>query len=83
MRSTRATAALARLNNRCQDHHYAMAQTGAGQFYLLERVDGISERVSDPLSLDDFVLFVDKMGPQQVRRITKNDAAFAKQLVKK
>jgi len=83
MRSTRATAALARLNNRSKEHHYAMAQTGAGLFYLSERIDGSDEKVSDALPLDDFVRFVDAMGPQQVRRMTKNDTAFAKQLAKK
>ena len=83
MRSTRATAAVARLNNRSKEHHYAMAQTGAGLFYLSERIDGSDARVSDALPLDDFVRFVDAMGPQQVRRMTKNDVAFAKQLVKK
>jgi hypothetical protein len=83
MRSTRATAAVARLNNRSTEHDYALAQTGAGLFYLSERIDGNNVRISDALPLDDFVRFVDAMGPQQVRRITKNDAAFAKQLVRK
>ena len=83
MRSTRGTAAVARLNNRSKEHHYVMAQTGAGLFYLSEQIDGSDKRVSDALPLDDFVRFVDAMGPQQVRRVTKNDAAFAKQLVKK
>lgn len=83
MRSTRATAAVARLNNRSKEHHYVMAQTGAGLFYLSERIDGSDERVSEILPLDGFVLFVDAMGPQQVRRMTKNDVGFAKQLVKK
>ena len=35
------------------------------------------------LPLDDFVRFVNAQGPQQAPRITKNDAAFARQLVRK
>lgn len=83
MRSTRATAAVARLNNRSKEHYYVMTQTGAGLFYLSERTDGNDKRVSEALPLDDFVLFVDGMGTQVVRRMTKNDVAFAKQLTKK
>jgi len=83
MRSTRATAAVARLNTRSSEHDYALAQTGAGLFYLSQRVDGNFTRVSDALPLDAFVRLVDTMGPQQVRRVTKSDAAFAKQLVRK
>lgn len=83
MRSTRATVVVAKLNIRSGEHCYMMTQTGAGLFYLSERVDGSNVRVSDALPLDDFVRFVEAMGPQQVRRMTKNDAAFAKQLRKK
>ena len=83
MRSTRATAAVDRLNKRSTEHHYVMIQTGAGLFYLSEPVDGIDRRVTEVLGLDDFVSAVNGMGPQQVRRVTKNDAAFARQLVRK
>jgi len=83
MRSTRATAAVARLNNRSKEQYYSLAQTGSGLFYLSERIDGSNVRVSETLPLDEFVRFVDAMGPQQVRRMTKSDVAFAKQLVKK
>jgi hypothetical protein len=36
-----------------------------------------------PLELDEFVAFVNGLGPQEVRRMTRNDIAFEKQLVKK
>ena len=36
-----------------------------------------------PMPLDEFDIFVNSLGPQQVRRVTKNDAAFEKQLVRK
>lgn len=83
MRSTRATAAVARLNERSEGRHYLMVITGSGQFLLRERVDGIDLAVSEALSLDDFVRFVNAQGPQKVLRVTKNDAAFAKQLIRK
>lgn len=83
MRSTRATAAVARLNQRSEGRHYLMVVTGSGQFLLRERVDAVDQARSEPLPLDDFVRLVDATGPQVVRRVTKNDAAFAKQLIRK
>ena len=83
MRSTRAAAAVARLNQRSEGHQYLMVVTGNGQFLLRERVEGVDKVLSEALSLDDFVRFVNATGPQQAPRVTKNDAAFAKQLVRK
>lgn len=83
MRSTRATAAVARLNGRSEGRHYAMVLTGAGLFKLRERLEGGDQELCEALPLDDFVRFVDALGPQKERRMTKNDAAFAKQLVRK
>ena len=83
MRSTRATAAVARLNQRSEGRHYLMVITGNGQFLLRERVEGVDQALSEALPLDDFVRFVDAQGPQKAPRITKNDAAFAKQLIRK
>jgi hypothetical protein len=83
MRSTRATAAIARLNARSQGHHYSMALTGGGLLILRERLaDGDSE-LSTALSLDEFVQLVDSMGPRKEVRITRSEAAFMKQLVRK
>ncbi len=83
MRSTRATAAVARLNQRSAGRHYVMVITSSSLFVLRERVDGAEKDVSEPLVLDEFVRFVNAQGPQVVPRVTKNDAAFARQLVKK
>ena len=83
MRSTRATAAVARLNSRSEGHHYRVVMTGAGLFKLQDQLDGATSELSGALSLDDFVSLVNSLGPQMVRRVTKNDAAFAKQLVRK
>ena len=83
MRSTRASAAVARLNTRCPEAHYTLALTGNGLFKLRERREGVEKEVSEVLALDDFVSFVNALGPQVERRVTKNDAAFALQLIKK
>jgi hypothetical protein len=83
MRSTRASAAVARLNRRSERHLYLMAMTGSGLFLLRERIDGQDRNLSGALPLDEFVRFVDAQGPQQAPRITRNDAAFAKQLLRK
>ncbi|MEI7613872.1 MAG: hypothetical protein WCK63_13285 [Betaproteobacteria bacterium] len=83
LRSTRASAAVARLNSRSEGHRYLMVVTGAGLFNLQEQVEGVYKQLSAALSLDEFVKLVDAMGPQKIRRITKNDAAFAKQLIRK
>ncbi|MCX7146757.1 MAG: hypothetical protein NT042_11275 [Sulfuritalea sp.] len=83
MRSTRATAALARLNARSAGHHYTMAVTGNGLFILRERLGSDDRALSGAISLDEFVQLVDAMGPKKEVRITKSEAAFMKQLVRK
>lgn len=61
-----------------------MACTPDGRFYLMEASDAAPpEKLTALLSLDEFVVEVNKIGPQKVRRVTKFDAAFEKQLVKK
>ena len=83
MRSTRATAAVARLNQRSEGRHYVLVMTGDSLFVLRERTEGGDKDVAEALSLDDFVRMVNATGPQAVPRVTKNDAAFARQLVRK
>lgn len=82
-RSTRATAAVARLNERSEGHRYLMVMTGDGKFVLRERLAGGDKDVAEALPLDEFVRLVDATGPQKAPRVTKNDAAFAKQLIRK
>lgn len=81
MRSTKASAAVARLNARDPDHRYSLGMSAAGFFYLL-RASGTArpERISDDLTLEEFVEFVNKTGPQKKVKISKHDAAFEKQL---
>lgn len=83
MRSTRATAAIARLNARSAGRHYTMALTGSGLLILRERLAGADRPLSAALALDEFVQLVDALGPKKEARITKSEAAFVKQLVKK
>lgn len=83
MRSTRAAAAVARLNGRSEGRHYALVLTSRGLFSLRERTEGGDRELCDALVLDEFVRFVDAIGPQKIVRITKHEAEFAKQLVKK
>ena len=80
-RSTRASAAVDRLKIRTGNAGYSMARTGDGLFFLSEAPG--EPALCEPLELDEFVAFVNKLGPQAVRRMTKSDIAFEKQLVKK
>lgn len=83
MRSTKAAAAVARLNTRTGTALFTMSRTPDGRFFLLEKVPGAPARkISDGLEQDDFVAFVNAQGPQQVRRVSKLDVAFEKQLAK-
>ncbi len=60
-----------------------MAVTGSGLFILRERLGGEDRALSGAISLDEFVQLVDSMGPRKEVRITKSEAAFMKQLVRK
>lgn len=60
-----------------------MALTGSGLIKLFERVGETDKELSVALALDDFVKLVNAMGPQKILRVTKSEAAFMRQLVKK
>lgn len=84
MRSTRATAAVARLKTRSGSENFSMVRTADGLFYLTTmHNDGTSEKLNAPAELDAFVAFVNAYGPQTPKRISKLDVAFEKQLLKK
>jgi hypothetical protein len=84
MRSTRASAAVARLKSRSGNAGYSMILNANGSFYLtMQSENGTVEKLSESLSLDAFVEFVNQFGPQKPRRVTKMDAAFEKQLERK
>jgi hypothetical protein len=81
LRSTRASAAVERLKKRSGNAGYSMARTGDGLFFLSERPG--TPALCAPLELDEFVAFVNSLGPQVEKRVSKHDIAFEKQLVKK
>ena len=80
-RSTRASAAVDRLKVRSGNAGYSMARTGEGLFCLSEAPG--EPPLCAPLELDEFVAFVNQLGPQTPRRVSKLDVAFEKQLQKK
>lgn len=81
MRSTRATSAVDRLKQRSGNNAYSMARTASELFFLTEGPG--KPPLCAPLELDDFVAFVNGLGPQKPQRISKLDVAFEKQLNKK
>ena len=81
VRSTRASNALDRLKERSGNKLYTMSRTGSGHFFLTAGPG--QPPLCPPMELDDFVAFVNAQGPQQVRRVSKLDVAFEKQLTKK
>lgn len=81
MRATKASAAVTRLNARDSEHRYSLGMTASGFFYLLRSAPGAApEKISGDLTLDEFVEFANKTGPQKKVRVSKLDAAFEKQL---
>jgi hypothetical protein len=80
-RSTRASSAVDRLKERTGNPGYSMVRTGEGLFSLSERPG--EPPLCPPMELDAFVAFVKALGPQEVRRVSKNDVEFEKQLVRK
>jgi len=81
VRSTRASAAVERLKRRSGITSYSMARTGDGLFFLSEKPG--APPLCVPLELDEFVAFVNGLGPQEVKRVSKHDIEFEKQLVRK
>ncbi|HEX7649022.1 MAG TPA: hypothetical protein VF450_16600 [Noviherbaspirillum sp.] len=84
MRSTKASSAVTRLNARDPAHRYSLGLTASGFFYLLRALPGgAPERISEDLTLEEFVAFANKTGPQKKAKISKLDVAFEKQLGKR
>lgn len=81
MRSTRASAAVTRLNARDPEHRYSLGMTASGFFYLLRATSGAApEKISADLTMEEFVDFTNRTGPQKKVKISRFDAAFEKQL---
>lgn len=83
MRSTKASAAIDRLKRRSGNDGYSMVLGRNGMFCLaLVNTVGESERLCEPMMMDEFVVFVNAYGPQTPKRVSKLDVEFAKQLNK-
>jgi hypothetical protein len=83
LRSTKASAAIERLKKRSGEPNYSLVLTSNEHFCLaLMKGNGESERLCAPMELDDFVTFVNGYGPQVVKKESKLDIAFSKQLKK-
>lgn len=80
-RSTKASNALSRLKERSGNQAYSLTMTGSGHFFLTEGPG--QPPLCPPMELDDFVAFVNAQGPQKVKRVSKLDVAFEKQLAAK
>ena len=78
---TGGSAAVDRLKLRSGNPGYSMARTGEGLFFLSEAPG--EPPLCAPLELDEFVTFVNQLGPQTPRRVSKLDVAFEKQLTRK
>jgi hypothetical protein len=84
MRSTRATSAVERLNNRSGELRYSMVRTSSELFYLVQNAGAAAPiKLCEPMALDDFAKFVNAYGPQKPKRVSKLDVAFEKQLGRK
>ena len=82
MRTTRAIHAVERLKTRSGNPQFAAISLSGGLFYLVDKSSGTDKKVSDPLTLDDFVKFVDGFGPPKPRKASKLDIAFEEQIKK-
>ena len=83
MRSTKASAAIDRLKRRSGNALYSMTLSSNGMFCLvLPNHTGASDRLCEPMLIDEFVAFVNAYGPIVAKRVSKLDIAFQKQLLK-
>ena len=92
MRTTRASAAIDRLKRRSGDDNYSMTMTHNGLFCLVlplaqtntneaeAAAPNKSNRLCEPMPMDEFVVFVNAYGPQTPKRVSKLEVAFSEQL---
>jgi hypothetical protein len=80
MRTTKATYAVERLKTRTGNTRYAAVSVPGDLFYLADRSSGATEKLCTPLPLDEFVAFVDGLGPKKPRKVSKLDLALEEQI---
>ncbi len=83
MRSTKASAAVERLNKRSTNSYSMSYRADVGFSLLLISDTGSSEPAAAPLSLDEFVKFVNGVEPSAPKRVSKLDVAFREKLNRK
>lgn len=80
-RTTKASNAVLRLKQRCDNAPYSMVSTSDGRFYLvLNQASGIQEKLCDALEIDAFVSFVNSISKLAPRKASKLDIAFEAKL---
>jgi hypothetical protein len=80
MRSTKAINAVERLKTRTGNTQYAAVSMPGGYFYLIERSAEGSQKLCEPLPMDDFVAFVNAREPAKPRKVSKLDIAMEEQI---
>jgi hypothetical protein len=80
MRSTKAISAVERLKTRTGNTQYAAVSMPGGYFYLIERSAEGSQKLCEPLPMDDFVAFVNAREPAKPRKVSKLDIAMEEQI---
>jgi hypothetical protein len=80
VRSTKAINAVERLKTRSGNPQYAAISLSGGLFYLVDRALAGEQKLSSPLTLDDFVAFVNALKPEKPRRVSKLDLAMDEQI---
>ena len=80
-RSTKASNAVLRLQQRSNNAPYSMVTTASGHFYLVLGHDpDTQEKLCPPLEIDEFVRFVNDFKKEAPRKASKLDIAFEAKL---
>ncbi|MFZ6751136.1 hypothetical protein [Undibacterium sp. Ren11W] len=80
-RSTKASNAVLRLNQRSAQAAYSMVSTSDGHFYLvLANGEESVVKLNEPLEIDAFVSFVNSVSKQAPKKASKFDLAFEEKL---
>nr|WP_315481899.1 hypothetical protein [uncultured Undibacterium sp.] len=80
-RSTKASNAVLRLQQRSNNAPYSMVTTASGHFYLVLGHDpDTQEKLCAPLEIDEFVRFVNDFKKEAPRKASKLDIAFEAKL---
>ncbi len=80
-RSTKASNAVLRLQQRSNHAPYSMVTNASGHFYVVLGHDpDTQEKLCAPLEMDEFVRFVNGLNKEAPRKASKLDIAFEAKL---